>query len=372
MSMSAKPLCSRIRLAIILMIALLGYSPYASAQDGGSSTQACSPLAGEGEEDEATRAPEVEAACATAAAIITAALETRNGTPDASPEVEPSGEVAVRLPPANIPSTNERGYNYQLEAALSADLNAVRLDAPVYRLVTEPMTESEVAAMAQQLGITGDVESRGGDVYAVSGNGELFVTPGLAQYLAPHSDEPGELPADEQAVVIARDWLMETGLAPPDLGPGHVITRSPEAGRVLVQFDPLQPERLLAAYPSILVTLGNSAEIVEARVQWPEIEQHDLYRLRTAESAWRDVEAGRAYIEAPLEGGGFEQGSEILGTALYDDIAIGYTTSGPPGGEQFLQPVYIFSGQLTPEGSLESYPIAAYVPALPSSGTPAG
>jgi hypothetical protein len=371
MSMAVKTIGVRTMIGVMATLALSGLPAYENARAMAQGTEACLPLSGE-EASDATRAPDIEDACATAAAIINAALGERGATPGATPAEVPAGEVAVSLPPADIPSTNERGYSYQLEASLSASLDNVPVDAPVYRLVTEQITESEVAALAERLDLTGDVEVRGDDVFAVSGNGDLFVAGNLIQYLAIPSPEPGELPSDEQAVTAARDWLVETGLAPPDLGSGEVVTRSSEVNRVVVQFDPIQPERLLAAYPTVVVTLGSGDQVVEARLQWPTIERHDLYRLRPAESAWRDVEAGRAYIEVPLEGADIEQGSEITGTVLYDEIAIGYTTSGPPGGEQYLQPVFIFSGQLTPEGSTESYPASAYVPALPSSGTPVG
>lgn len=358
-------------ISVIAAAALFGYLAYANAAVIAQSTDACRPLSSD-EANVATRTPNMEDACATAAAIINAALVERGATPGATPEEVPAGEVAVRLPPADIPSTNERGYSYQLEASLSASLDTVPVEAPVYRLVTKQVSESEIAALAERLGLTGDVEVRGDDAFAVSGNGDLFVAGSLIQYLAIPSSESGELPGDEQAITAARDWLVGTGLAPPDLGSGEVVTRSSEVNRVVVGFDPLQPERLLAAYPTVAVTLGGGGQVVEARLQWPTIERHDLYRLRPAESAWRDVEAGRAYIEAPLEGADIEQGSEVTGTVLYEEIAIGYTTSGPPGGEQYLQPVFIFSGQLTPEGGTKSYPVSAYVPALPSSGTPVG
>lgn len=371
MPMTVKTIRVRMLIGGMVSLALSGLMAYASAPAMAQSTDACRPLSTE-EASDATRVPDIEDACATAAAIINAALGERSATPGATPAQVPAGEVAVRLPPADIPSTNERGYSYQLEASLSASLDNVPEDAPVYRLVSEQVTKSEVAALAERLGLTGEVEVRGDDVFAVSGNGDLFVAGSLIQYLAIPSPEPGELPSDEQAVTAARDWLVGTGLAPPDLGSGEIVTRSSEVNRVVVQFAPIQPERLLAAYPTVVVTLGSSGQVVEARVQWPTIERHDLYRLRPAESAWRDVEAGRAYIEAPLEGADIEQGSEITGTVLYDEISVGYTTSGPPGGEQYLQPVFIFSGQLTPEGTTESYPVSAYVPALPSSGTPVG
>lgn len=355
------------------------------AQDATAPVEICRPLSSaDQDQSEATRSAEVEAACATSAAIIESALRSRGGTPSASPPTEPSsdvaspvvtelsGELATRLPPADLPSTNEQGYSYELEASLTADLTTVRTDAQVYKLVTDPVTMDGVAVLAERLGLSGEVEDRGSDIYVVSGNGDLYVTSTLVQYIAPPSSSEGDLPSDDDAVLAARDWLQMSGLAPPDLGLGVVVAASRDTGRVSVQFAPLEPERLLAAYPSSIVTIGPDGMVLEARLQWPVIEQYDLYRLRGSEAAWRDVEAGRAYVRAPLEGSEIEQGTQVKGTVVYDTIEIGYTTSGPPDGDQFLQPIYIFSGRVTPAGSTQSYPLSAYVPALVSSRTPVG
>lgn len=357
------------RLVVVGMIATLvvaGVSAPTGAQEASPSPETCRPVQSGAQGQSAT------AACATSAAIIEAAVRARGGTPTASPGAEQTGELATRLPPADLPSTNEQGYSYDLEASLTADLNATPAEAPVYRLVPDPVTASGVADLAARLGVEGEVESRGNDVYVVSGNGDLFATSTLIQYIAPPGAADGEVPPDEAAVLAARDWLQQTGLAPVDLGQGAIVAGSPEAGRLSVQFSPLEPERLLAAYPSAVVAIGAGGSVLEARLQWPRIEQYDLYRLRGSEPAWRDVEAGRAYIEAPLDGSEIEQGSRIEGTVVYESIQIGYTTSGLPDGEQFLQPIYIFTGQVTPSGSDRSFPLSAYVPALVSSRTPVG
>ena len=58
----------------------------------------------------------------------------------------------------------------------------------------------------------------------------------------------------------------------------------------------------------------------------------------------------------------------VKGKATYSTIEIGYTTAGLPGGDQYLQPVYIFVGRFVPEGSDSSYRIRAYVSAVANSG----
>ena len=88
--------------------------------------------------------------------------------------------------------------------------------------------------------------------------------------------------------------------------------------------------------------------------------------------AWQLIESGQAYIEADLASAGLEPGSEVKGRATFTDVSIAYSTSGPPGGKQYLQPVYVFTGKLTVDDVDGSYVIRAYVPALNNSGAPVG
>jgi hypothetical protein len=65
-------------------------------------------------------------------------------------------------------------------------------------------------------------------------------------------------------------------------------------------------------------------------------------------------------------------GSEVTGRVTYSGVELAYTTAGPPGGKQYLVPVYVFTGRIRPEGSEKTYPIRAYVTALANSGAPVG
>ncbi|HKG19200.1 MAG TPA: hypothetical protein VKB00_05640, partial [Candidatus Limnocylindrales bacterium] len=123
---------------------------------------------------------------------------------------------------------------------------------------------------------------------------------------------------------------------------------------------------------SITVTLGPTGTILEASVRWAEIRRADLYQLRPAEEAWKDVESGQAYIEVNLPEEEAPAGTEVVGAVTYSGVALAYTTAGPPGGRQYLEPIYVFRGRMRPEGSDKTYPVKAYVPALANSGAPVG
>jgi hypothetical protein len=141
---------------------------------------------------------------------------------------------------------------------------------------------------------------------------------------------------------------------------------------VVVQFLPLEPQNLIAAYPSVLVTEGPGGAVVEASIRWPSIERADLYQLRDAEEAWQEVSSGQAFLDVQLSEGIADENGVVRGAASYSGVEIGYTTAGLPGGTQYLAPVYIFSGRFTPEGADQSFRIKAYVSAVANAGAPVG
>jgi hypothetical protein len=182
----------------------------------------------------------------------------------------------------------------------------------------------------------------------------------------------GKLPTDDEAVAYAREWLRLTGLLPPDLGDATIVGRVELSQRVVVQFLPQEPKAILSAYPSITVTLGPTGTILEASLRWAQIRRGDLYQLRPAQEAWNEVQSGQAYLEVSLPEANAPAGAEVTGDATYSGVDLGYTTAGPPGAQQYLEPIYVFRGRLRLNGSDKTYPIKAYVSALANSGAPVG
>ncbi|MGH2533860.1 MAG: hypothetical protein ACRDJW_16330 [Thermomicrobiales bacterium] len=293
-------------------------------------------------------------------------------SPEADEDGEASTEVVAELPPPDLPTTNEQGYTFQLQPSLNVDLDTVDQEAPIYELERQPMSLQGAQQLADRLRIYSRVEDRGDGSFAVSGTGQLFISPDVIQYVSQAEVRGGDLPTDEEATAYAREWLRLTGLTPPDIGEAEIASRAEESDRVVVIFAPVEPEQLLAAYPSITVTLGPQGTILEASIRWAEIRRADVFRLRAVEDAWAQVQSGQGYIEADILEADAPAGSEIRGTVTYNDVSIAYTTAGPPGGNQYLQPVYVFRGRVRLEGSEETYSIRAYVAALANSGAPVG
>lgn len=307
-------------------------------------------------------------AFALALATTSAAVAQETPTP-ASGDTELSAE----LPPPDLPTSNVEGYTFDLRVSLRADLEGVAREAAVYELVRQEPTVESVGELAAGLGIEGDVEDRGDGSFAVSGDGELFVTLDLVQFFSSATAAEGELPSDEKAVSTAKDWLREAKLLPPDIGEGEVVTRIDDASRLIVDFGPAEPVNVLAAYPSITITLAADGTVLEAAVRWANIVRADVYQLMEIEQAWQMIESNQAFLDPDLAEAGLPGGSDVRGRATFGEIEIAYATSGPPGGRQYLQPVYVFSGRVRIEGDDErTFPVTAYVPALANSGAPVG
>jgi hypothetical protein len=271
-----------------------------------------------------------------------------------------------------LPTANEQGFTFDVRSSLRADLEQVATEAPVYELRRSEVDLESATKLASALDLDGEIVDRGDGTFEASGGGQLFVSTELVQYFSDAEAGDGELPEDEEAIAFAREWLRTAGVLPPDLGDGRVVSRIDETRRIIVVFGPAEPSNVLAAFPSIAVTVGPEGVVLEASLRWARPVRTDIYQLMPAEQAWQIVESGQAYLEADLDEADLDPGANVKGRVTYSDISIAYSTSGPPGGQQYLQPIYVFSGRIRVDDVDGTFPIKAYVPALANSGAPVG
>jgi len=308
------------------------------------------------------------------AAMVAAATASRGANAQESTPGAGS-EVAPQLPAADLPTMNEQGFTFELESTWSGSFDGVPTEAPVYQLTLPTFDVAAVEELAAKFAIDGEVQDQGNGTYMVDGNGSLFVTSELQQYVSNEAAPEGELPDDDQAVAFAREWLRQIELLPANAGDGYVVARIEDPARVIVSVPPIEPENLLSSYPAITITMGPQAAIIEAAFRWATMSTGDLYALLAIDTAWLEVEERRSYLQADIPASVFEPGSLISGTADYTAVDIAYTSSGIPGQAQYLQPVYAFVGQVTvvtAEATSGPYAITAYVPALINSQQPVG
>jgi hypothetical protein len=303
-----------------------------------------------------------------------AAVLAQDDASEADDEATASAEseLASELPPPDLPSSNPQGYTFVIDASTTIDLNAIPREAVVYSLNWREATARRAERIAENLGIEGEVVDRGNGTFDVSGDGEIYVSPDLVQFFTTASPPDGSLPGDGDAIIFGREWLRTAGLLPNGANGGEVVSRSEETQRVIVRFMPLEPENLIAAYPSALITVGPTGMVIEASIRWPQIERADLYQLRDPNDAWQEVRSGQAFIEVDLPEGVADEDGVVRGTASYTSLEIGYTTAGLPGGRQYLEPIYIFAGRMTPEGSDRSFRVRAMVSGVANAGAPVG
>jgi hypothetical protein len=305
----------------------------------------------------------------------TATPASATTTPPAATPTPDNGsqsEIAPELPPADLPTLNAQGYTFAFKSSLRTDLDSVPREAPVYALQRIVPTRETAEKLQKNLGVTGELVDQGSNVWLATGDGTLFVSADFIQYTSTAVAKPGTLPPDDQAIEIAREWLRTTDLAPADLGDGKVAQKSPEIGRMTVTFGPAEPANLLASYPTITVTISTEGNVLESSVRWAMVGRGDIYQLRTAEDAWQQILTGAAFVEADIADANVPPGSIIEGNASYNNVTLAYTTAGPPGGQQYLVPVFVFRGRVRLTGGEVTYAIRGFVPALANSGAPVG
>ena len=312
------------------------------------------------------------------ALILSATLTIGAASPiwaqdDTTPSAGTPSETAVQLPAADLPSMNQQGFVFELESSYNGTFSPLPDEAPVYAMQFPTVDANQAADIAGRLGIDGDIQDQGNGTFSAQGeNGNLFITPGMMQYISSQQVPEGDLPSNDEAIAFGREWLRQVNLLPANVGDGKVQTRLENPPRIIVSFQPVKPAPLLSASPNITVTLGPQGSILESTYQWTEISQGDNYQLRGTEAAWAEVESKRAYVETVLPADTFPSGSTITGRAEYTQVTLAYTSSGIPGQQQYLQPVYVFTGKMTPEGSDDSFNVTSYVPALINSQQPVG
>ena len=308
-----------------------------------------------------------------AALALTAAapLAAQESTPP--PDSELVSETASQLPAADLPTMNEQGHSFEFSSTFNGSLTDVPTEAPVYSMVMPTYTAEQVQERAAGLGLDGEIQDLGNDTYAVEGDsGSLFVTPGRLQFISSEAAPEGDLPSDETAIASAREFLRVNNLLPANVGEGAILARVEDPGRIVVGFKPVSPSPIISSNPNVTATVGPEGAILEATYNWADIAAGETYQLRGAEAAWSEVESRRAWVDASLPTDQFAPGSNVSGAVEYTRVSIAYTTSGVPGEQQYLQPVYVFEGTLTPDGSDQTSPVTAYVPALITANQPVG
>lgn len=304
-------------------------------------------------------------------------IATKAATP--TPTVAPTPTPLVgdygNLPSADIPSGTPGSRRLNLTFHLNMSLSDIPQQAPVYELQPRTWTQADVETLAKSLGITGKVTDQGNGSFSVTGNGSLYISSSLVQYIAaqasgtPTTNQP--LPQNTALVQTAREWIIRQNLLGATIGPGTVISRDENLNIAQVQFKPVEPTQLLSAIPSANITINGAGAVIEAYIRWPASMPRSTYGLRPASALWSDATTGMGYIE--VDDSALPAGTGALpGDVTITSTSIAYTTAGAPETKQYLVPLVVFEGQATVTGVSNPIPISIYVPAVAAQSAPRG
>lgn len=292
---------------------------------------------------------------------------------NAQESTELTDSAAANLPAVDLPSMNEQGHSFAVSSTFTGSFTTVPETAPIYTMSYDDVTAESISERAGKLGLEGEVTEIGANTYSMQTDmGSIYATRGQIQYISSAANDDGDLPDDAGAQAAAREWLRTQSLLPANVGDGRVITRVDDAARVIVIFQPKDPSPLISATPNMTVVVGRNGAVLEYTDSWANLAPGDVYQLRGGESAWAEVESRRAWLDATLPTDQFEPGTVVGGSVAYTGVTLAYSSSGIPGQVQYLQPVYVFAGNLTADGVDGSFPVNSYVPALISANQPVG
>lgn len=290
-------------------------------------------------------------------------------TPDAATPSERWARGAFgALPPLALPG--ELGPRPVLAYTRAPDLGPMPASADVYRLTWTRFTPETVLRLSQRLGLSGSVASLGPDTFQVDdrAQGRLLVAHGRIVYSRGGEPVTGSL-APDQAVELARQWLVERDLLPVDAGPPRAQP-VPDLGLTSVIFTPRAPRGLLTPEPGLTVAIDGRGIVHDVDMLWPAEQQIASYPLAGVTAAWEAVQRGQGFVE--VDAAAVPPDDRLTGRVAVTRASVGYALAGGTDATApaYLEPVYIFSGLATLPGQAEPVPCRVYLPALASDSPP--
>jgi len=267
---------------------------------------------------------------------------------------QPFGALPSVQPFLNVPQGLT--FNYRLSGPLSGGSQT----ADVFRITWGATTAAQVDTLARKLGLTGPVRESKSGMYTVDGNGKLSVEArGTAYNPATPIPTSATPPGDDRAAISsARGWLLAQNLLPPDVGLVDVQYRT---GSITVIFHPKTLPDVLSSMPGVRVQMRPDGAITEVKRAWPDELVPGAYALISLDDAWATItRQGMPELRLPSDAT-FPAG--MSAQATIDNVSIAYALASGTGGD-YLQPIYLFSGQATITGFENPVPVRVAVPAV--------
>lgn len=277
-----------------------------------------------------------------------------------SPGVDP-GIIRPNLPPltATGPETlgASPGPGFTVELDYSAGpLAALPSEAVVYRYKAVPFGKEALAAVAEKLGVVGEVTEerwQDGVTYQAGEPDQGMVIAFPNGYYSYNRPLPENLQAqtmktETERIDAARDFLRSIGIDPDTAEIREIRSPGPDDYYPLtfVTFAPKTIANQVSYSPFAQVQVGPDGQVYSAGWLWPtELVSTIAYPLRSVEDAWRDIENGLGKIEIDLrEVPGPVAGTVAEGSATIRGSFIGHILTYDDDGSIVMQPVAAFRG----------------------------
>jgi len=272
--------------------------------------------------------------------------------------------------------------------------------APVYRVESAEVTTKSVTELGRRLGFSGEAKFVDGDRIAMfDGEGEdrrqliVWTASGAVEYGYVEPDRlytpyPPDLPSQEEAELIAYDFLQQADLLPPGYqtfakvkGETTAIAGGgyPASQRYAAEAAPSEPSAptapaaatyWLVDFPyfvdgaeatgpgsKIEVSVGDNGEVVRLLWEWRQMSPISDHNIISQKQAYDDLIQGKGSLDIPLD---CEQ-------VVVEDVQLKYWLDPPSEMQTHALPVYEFTGQCLDENGRHLEDFTAWTPALSST-----
>jgi hypothetical protein len=303
------------------------------------------------------------------------------------------GDFSVSLPSNIVPE----GMTVIAKTSLSTKPG----QAPVYRVESAEVTTKSVTELGRRLGFSGEARFiDGGDRIAMfDGKGEdmreliVWTASGAVEYGYVEPDRlytpyPPDLPSQEEAELIAYDFLQQANLLPPgyqtfakvegettaiaggsysasqryaaEATPSEPSAQTAPAAATywLVDF-PYKVDGASATGPGskIEVSIGDNGEVVRLLWEWRQMSPISTGKVISQKQAYDDLIQGKGSLDVPLN----------CQQVVVEDVQLKYWLDPPSEKQTYALPVYEFTGQCLDENGRHLEDFTAWTPALSST-----
>ncbi len=312
----------------------------------------------------------------------------------------PTAEYSVSLPSNIAPA----GVSFVAKTPLSTAMGG----SPVFRVKSADVTTESVTELGRKLGFSGEARLMdGGDKIAMfEGEGDemreliVWTASGAVEYGYVEPDKlfpeyPPDLPSQQEAELIAYDFLQQADLLPPGYrtfaelegdttaiaGGGYSVSRkyveeaapsapseeptpSPEAAEPaalpaptywLVDF-PYFVDGASATGPGskIEVSVGDNGEVVRLLWSWRQMTPISDQNIISQSQAYDDLIQGKGSLDIPLD----------CDQVVVEQVQLKYWLDAPSEEQDYAVPVYEFTGECLDENGRHLEDFTAWTPAL--------